>query len=98
MKGDAMTPLEFIILLVVAALCGAVGAALSGSSSGGLIVAIALGFIGALIGMLLARWTQLPELFVLEVGDIRFPIVWSIIGATVFSLLVGLFQRRSHYV
>jgi uncharacterized membrane protein YeaQ/YmgE (transglycosylase-associated protein family) len=91
-----MTPLEFVILLVVAAVCGAIGAALSGSSSGGLIVAVALGFIGALVGMLLARWTQLPELFMLEIGEVRFPIIWSIIGATVFSLVVGLFQRRSY--
>jgi uncharacterized membrane protein YeaQ/YmgE (transglycosylase-associated protein family) len=91
-----VTPLEFIILLVVAALCGAIGAAIGGHSSGGLIVSVALGFIGALIGMLLARWTSLPELFMLEIGDVRFPIVWSIIGATVFVLLVGLFQRRSY--
>jgi uncharacterized membrane protein YeaQ/YmgE (transglycosylase-associated protein family) len=92
-----MTLLEFVILLLVAALCGAIGAAISGFSRGGLLVAIALGFIGALVGMLLARWTHLPELFMLEIGDVRFPIVWSIIGATVFSVLIGLFQRRSYY-
>ena len=92
-----MTILELIILLVVAALCGAIGAAIGGSSRGGLFVSIALGFIGALVGMLLARWTNLPELFTLEVGEVRFPIVWSIIGAALFSLLVGLFRRRSYY-
>ena len=92
-----MTFLEVIILLAVAALCGSIGAAIGGSSRGGCIVSVALGFIGALVGMLLARWTHLPELFMLEVGDVRFPIVWSIIGATVFSLLVGLLQRRSYY-
>jgi uncharacterized membrane protein YeaQ/YmgE (transglycosylase-associated protein family) len=93
-----MTLLEFIILLVVAALCGSVGAAIGGSSRGGCLVSIALGFIGALVGMLLARWTHLPELFTLDVGEVRFPIVWSIIGAAIFSLLVGLFRRRSYYV
>jgi uncharacterized membrane protein YeaQ/YmgE (transglycosylase-associated protein family) len=91
-----MTPLEFIILLLVAALCGAIGQAIGGRSGGGLIVSIALGFIGALIGLLLARWTHLPEIFVLEIGDVHFPIVWSIIGATVFVLLVSLFQRRRY--
>jgi uncharacterized membrane protein YeaQ/YmgE (transglycosylase-associated protein family) len=91
-----MTPLEFIILLVVAAVCGCIGRALGGYSGGGLIVSIALGFIGALIGMLLARWLALPELFTLETGNVRFPIIWSIIGSTLFVLLLGLFQRRRY--
>ena len=36
-----------LILLVIAAVCGAVGKALAGSARGGLLVSIVLGFIGA---------------------------------------------------
>ena len=37
-----------LVLLVIAAICGAVGKAIAGGARGGLVVAIALGFIGAL--------------------------------------------------
>ena len=46
---------EWVILLAIAGICGFLGEAIAGSSRGGLLVAIALGFIGALIGMWLAR-------------------------------------------
>ena len=39
-----------IFLLVIAALCGAVGRAIAGEIRGGLIVSIAVGFVGALLG------------------------------------------------
>ncbi|MCK7498480.1 MAG: hypothetical protein MZW92_53490 [Comamonadaceae bacterium] len=39
-----------ILLVVIAAVCGAVGRAIAGGVRGGLIVSTALGFIGALIG------------------------------------------------
>jgi uncharacterized membrane protein YeaQ/YmgE (transglycosylase-associated protein family) len=90
-----MTPLEIVILLVVAAICGALGQAISGYSVGGLIVSIVLGFIGALLGMWLARNMNLPELYMLQVGDVQFPIIWSIIGATLFVAVIGLISRRT---
>jgi uncharacterized membrane protein YeaQ/YmgE (transglycosylase-associated protein family) len=53
-----------IILLAIAALCGAIGRAIAGGTHGGCLVSIALGFIGALIGSWLARRLGLPEVFV----------------------------------
>jgi uncharacterized membrane protein YeaQ/YmgE (transglycosylase-associated protein family) len=85
-----MTLLEIVILLIVAGLCGALGQAITGYSRGGLLVSIALGFIGALVGMALARALNLPELFALQVGDTTFPIVWSIIGSALFVALIAL--------
>ena len=96
-----MTALEIIILLVVAGICGGLGQAISGYSAGGLLASIALGFIGALIGFWIARAADLPELFALrfdtDAGTIVFPIIWSIIGATIFVALVGLLRRRPTY-
>jgi uncharacterized membrane protein YeaQ/YmgE (transglycosylase-associated protein family) len=74
--------------------CGALGQAISGFSRGGCLVSIALGFIGAIIGMWIARAAKLPELFALDIGGTRFPIVWSIIGATIFVAIIGLITRR----
>jgi uncharacterized membrane protein YeaQ/YmgE (transglycosylase-associated protein family) len=95
LQGDSMTILDLLILLVVAAVCGSLGMAISGYSRGGCLMSIALGFVGALIGMWLARMMSLPELFTLEFGEVRFPIVWSIIGSALFVAVIGFLSRPS---
>jgi uncharacterized membrane protein YeaQ/YmgE (transglycosylase-associated protein family) len=92
-----MTLLDILILLLVAGICGAIGQAITGYSAGGCLVSIALGFIGALLGMGASHYLGLPELFMLQIGDTRFPIVWSIIGAAVFVAVISLFTRRPYY-
>jgi uncharacterized membrane protein YeaQ/YmgE (transglycosylase-associated protein family) len=84
-----------LVLIVIAAICGAVGKALAGGGPGGLITSIALGFIGALLGPWVAHQLHLSEPLVLHVSGQSFPIVWSIIGAAVFVALLHLMSRRS---
>ena len=88
-----MSMLEFFLLLLVAGLAGTIGQALAGFSRGGCLASIALGFIGALIVLWLARVLGLPELVSLNVGGNRFPVIWSIAGAALFSAVLGLFNR-----
>jgi uncharacterized membrane protein YeaQ/YmgE (transglycosylase-associated protein family) len=83
------TLLGFIIMLVIAAVCGALGQAIAGYTMGGLLVSIAVGFIGALLGIWLANQLGLPDIFTINVEGQQFPIVWSIIGATLFALVVS---------
>jgi uncharacterized membrane protein YeaQ/YmgE (transglycosylase-associated protein family) len=85
---------DLIILLIVAGICGALGQAIAGYSRGGCLVSIALGFVGALLGMWLARVMQLPELFSVRIGTTNFPIVWSIIGSALFVAVLTLLTRR----
>lgn len=89
-----MNLVDWLILFVVAGVCGALGQAISGISRGGCLVSIALGFIGALIGLWLARTFQLPELFALQIGGTSFPVVWAIIGSALFVAVLSLFTRR----
>jgi uncharacterized membrane protein YeaQ/YmgE (transglycosylase-associated protein family) len=89
-----MTLIDLLILLLVAGLCGALGQAIVGYSRGGCLVSIALGFVGAVLGMWLARAMHLPELFTLQIGTTAFPIVWSIIGAALFVAVLSLLTRR----
>jgi uncharacterized membrane protein YeaQ/YmgE (transglycosylase-associated protein family) len=89
-----MTLAGFVILLVIAAVAGALGQAIAGYSLGGCLVSAAVGLVGALIGGWLAGALGLPELFVVQIGTWPFPVVWAIIGATLFSLVVGLLTRR----
>jgi len=88
-----MTLLDLLILLLVAGLCGALGQAIAGYSRGGCLVSIALGFVGALLGMWLARMMGLPELIPVNIGGTSFPIVWSIIGSALFVAIIALITR-----
>ncbi|REK18172.1 MAG: GlsB/YeaQ/YmgE family stress response membrane protein [Planctomycetota bacterium] len=89
-----MTIGEFILLLIVAGICGSIAQALAGINRGGCLVSIALGFIGALLGTWLARTLDLPELFAVQFGDRPFPIIWSIVGASLFAAVLALLSRR----
>ncbi len=89
-----MSLIDIIILLIVAGIVGALGQAIAGYSHLGCFGSIALGFIGALIGVWLSRELGLPELLVISVGGTRFPIIWSIIGSALFVAILGFFTRR----
>ena len=89
-----MTISEFLVLLLVAGVCGALAQAIVGYSHGGCLVSIALGFIGALLGSWLARLAGLPEVFTLEIGTHGFPVIWSIIGGAIFVALLSLLTSR----
>ena len=88
-----MTILNIVVLLLIAGVCGALGQAISGFSRGGCLVSIALGFVGAVLGMWLARQLGLPELFSIQIGTTSFPIVWSIIGSALFVAIIALLTR-----
>lgn len=89
-----MTILEFLLLLFIAGVCGSIGQAIAGYSRGGCIVSIVLGFIGALLGSWMSAQLGWPELFNVEIGGNTFPVIWSIIGAVVFVMVVGLLTRK----
>jgi uncharacterized membrane protein YeaQ/YmgE (transglycosylase-associated protein family) len=83
-----------IVLIVIAAICGAVGKAIAGGAPGGLVTSIALGFVGALLGPWIALQLHLSEPLVLRVSGQTFPIVWSMIGAALFVALLHLLSGR----
>lgn len=91
---DGMTLGSLLVLLVIAGICGALGRSLVGYTHTGCLGSIVLGFIGALLGSWLARHLHLPELFTVEVGRERFPVIWSIIGSALFVAVLSIFTRR----
>ncbi len=84
-----MTLIEFIVFVVVAGLCAAVAGSVLGVRAGGILAAIAVGFIGAFVGTWLARQLALPELIVIQ----GIPVVWTIVGSVVVLALVALLRR-----
>jgi uncharacterized membrane protein YeaQ/YmgE (transglycosylase-associated protein family) len=87
---------SLIILLIVGGLVGVIAQKLAGYSRGGCLTSVALGFIGALIGSWAVKQFELPEIYVLRIGNTSFPIVWAIIGAAVLVAVLGLLKRRRY--
>jgi uncharacterized membrane protein YeaQ/YmgE (transglycosylase-associated protein family) len=90
-----MSLLDFLLLLLVAGICGSVAGSITGYSHRGFLTSIALGFVGALLGSWLARALGLGEILAIHFGGTVFPIVWSIIGATLFVTALHLFRSRA---
>lgn len=88
-----MTLIDFLILLLIAGVCGSIGQAIAGYTRGGCLASIALGFIGAIIGAWVARNLGLPPLFAINIGGNNFPIIWSILGSALFVAVISLFTR-----
>jgi uncharacterized membrane protein YeaQ/YmgE (transglycosylase-associated protein family) len=91
-----MTWMELLILLAIAGGCGFLGQAITGFSRGGCLVSVALGFIGALVGAWIAGLLGLPELFAVDIGGQRFPIIWAIIGSALVVMVIGLLTGKPH--
>jgi uncharacterized membrane protein YeaQ/YmgE (transglycosylase-associated protein family) len=88
-----MTLFGFLILLLIAAVCGGIGQSLAGYDLGGCFVSIIVGFIGAYIGLWVAGKMGLPRFFEITIDGKPFPIIWAIIGSAIFTLLVALLRR-----
>jgi len=89
-----LTLTGLLILLLIAGICGAIGRSIGGGTGGGFLVSIAVGFVGALLGTVIAHYLRLPELLTVTVDHRPFPILWSIIGASLFVAIVHLISGR----
>lgn len=88
-----MSVLDFIVSLIVAALCGVLGQILVGYSVGGCITSTLVGFVGAVIGTWLAGTLGLPEYFSINVAGRAFPIIWSLTGSAIFVTVLAVLTR-----
>lgn len=89
-----MSIIEFLLLLIVAAICGAIGQAIAGYSRGGCFISTVLGFIGAFLGTIIYVKLKLPRGYILTIGEVDFPLIWAIIGATLFVAVINLISGR----
>jgi len=88
-----MTLIGFLVLLLIAAICGGIGQSLAGYNLGGCFVSIVVGFIGAYIGLWVAAKMGLPRLFEITVVGKPFPVLWAIIGSAIFTLVMALLRK-----
>ena len=87
-----MTLFGFLVLLIIAAICGAIGQSLAGYDLGGCFVSIIVGFIGAYLGLWIAGKFGLPKIFEITIQGKAFPVVWAVIGSALFTLIMALLR------
>lgn len=85
---------ELLLLILIAAVVGAIGRQIAGGTRGGLLVSIVVRFIGALLGPWIAHQLRLAEPLVVRVDGHSFGILWSIVGAALFVALIHLGSGR----
>jgi uncharacterized membrane protein YeaQ/YmgE (transglycosylase-associated protein family) len=88
-----MTLIGFLVLLLIAAICGSVGQSLAGYNLGGCLVSIVVGFIGAYLGVYIAGKMDLPMIFQINIDGKPFPVIWAVIGSAIFTFIVALLRR-----
>jgi uncharacterized membrane protein YeaQ/YmgE (transglycosylase-associated protein family) len=88
-----ITLTALLVLLIIAGICGAIGRAMGGGLPGGFFVSVAVGFVGALVGMLVANELRLPEILAVSIDGRPFPIVWSILGGALLVAVLNLITR-----
>ncbi len=84
----------FLLLLLIAAICGGIAQALVGYTHGGCIVSIVIGFVGAILGWWIADYFDFPLVFQVNIQGRSFPVLWSIIGGVIFVGVLNLISGR----
>jgi uncharacterized membrane protein YeaQ/YmgE (transglycosylase-associated protein family) len=88
-----MNLIDLSLMALVAIVCGTIAQLTSGYSKGGWIVNIAIGFFGALAGVLISRQLNAPVVYDLRVNTVTFPLIYSIIGAVFFVAALSLIVK-----
>jgi uncharacterized membrane protein YeaQ/YmgE (transglycosylase-associated protein family) len=82
--------IDILISLFIAGIAGAIARSLVGFDRGGCIISIIVGFIGAIIGTWLANELILPDPFPVHIRGTEYHILWTIIGAVIFTAILSL--------
>jgi uncharacterized membrane protein YeaQ/YmgE (transglycosylase-associated protein family) len=93
-----MTLIGFLVLLIIAAIAGVIGQAISGYPRGGLIISILIGFCGAFVGTWIAAQFHLPEYMAITIDGETFPLFWAVIGSAVLTAIIGWLSRQRRLI
>ena len=88
-----MNPIDLLLSIPVAIVCGLIAQLTSRYSRGGCIVHLGVGFLGALVGVVVSRSLNAPQLYNLTIRSVDFPIIYAVIGSVFFLAAVGFFVK-----
>jgi len=93
-----MTFTGFLLMLLIAAVAGAIGQSLAGYSLGGCFGSIVVGFVGAYIGTWIALQFRLPSFMTFEIDGRGFPLFWAIVGSALLAATASWLSRRRTFI
>lgn len=85
--------ISFLMMLLVAAILGSIGAAIAGRRGNGCFINIATGFIGALLGRGLSNVFDVRDPLTITIRDTTFPLMWTIAGSALFVAVITFLTR-----
>lgn len=85
--------ISFLMMLVVAAILGSIGAAIAGRRGNGCLINIATGFIGALLGRGLSNVFNVSDPLTITIRETAFPLMWTIAGSALFVAVITFLTR-----
>lgn len=85
---------SILFYMLIAAVCGALGRVIAGDGRGGFLLSFIVGFVGAMIGPVIARYLQLSEPWSFTAYGHTFGILWAVIGSVVLVAIGHLFSWR----
>jgi uncharacterized membrane protein YeaQ/YmgE (transglycosylase-associated protein family) len=88
-----MTLADFLLITLVAIVCGTISQVTSSYSRGGWIVNWGVGFIGALAGVAVSRSLDAPIIYDIKYRMVDFPIIYSIIGSALSLAAIGFLVK-----
>jgi uncharacterized membrane protein YeaQ/YmgE (transglycosylase-associated protein family) len=86
--------LSFLLMLLIAGVCGFVASSLMGAKRMNLLLLILLGFAGAWLGKWIQHQFGLPPLLSFSAGGQIFPVVWTVLGSIVIVAIFSFFRQR----
>ncbi len=96
-----MDPLQLLILLVIAGICGAIAELIVGFSPPGLhvmLVSIIVGVIGAFIGGWIAAMFSLPPITEIRVGNMRLNLLYTTFGSTLLLMILQALRNGRQWL
>jgi len=85
---------DFLVLLVIAGVCGFFSSKLMGAKRVNIVLMVVLGFAGAAVGKWIAGYFGLPLVLPLPIGASSFPLLWAFIGSVVVIGIVSAIQQH----
>lgn len=89
--------IDLLLTLAVAVICGILGLVTSKHYRGAFFVNTGVAFLGALAGFAVSRSFTVPDVYILEIGIHRYPIVWAVIGSVLFVAGLGFFIKPTRH-
>lgn len=88
-----MQSADFIMIALVAIVCGSIAQLTSSYSRGGWIVNWGIAFFGALAGVVISRELSAPVIYDVQYRSVDFPIVYSLVGSALFVAALGFLVK-----